>query len=553
MLLGDKHVKKEIDAGAIQTDGCTCTTHERYSCKICKDFNTETEFIIWLHISDIHGMSKKEYQRKYGATACSHVILEKCQRCYLTNNLVNLNATENILDFTDTHHNTENSILNTPKAQAKILSRNANQQLTKNQVIDWANKCEFMCGECNKTFRSFRTLTEKHILKQHKLTKATYIALHGKEMRLIAYHQCMVCHEDVIHNYDNIVEHLKEIHHNQYGNQPNAAAILNYYTLWIKPNVPQPQTQKTNSPQLNVTTAKTKTPPKKKEQKLKFNQVVHWSNKCEYRCGVCGITKTSFRSLMKNHVVKEHTVTKSDYISKYGKEMSLVVHHRCKICCKKILHSYATIVTHLKKRHCNLKIVNYYEVYIDPNQPSPQTSSLNLKKPANVQLERLSGDLGEKEITIEDTAECKSVMEELFFEDWTSPTTYHCKECGFATKSKEEHTIHILTYRPCSLNTKNGLGLTSDVIIHRCIFCEKKVIRDRTRLNYHLTNCIRNTHSLSLKDYFHKYILPGEFKIASGQLDLIEDNSLSASEKHELMDFEHQCYNSYNRNDRTQG
>ena len=73
--------------------------------------------------------------------------------------------------------------------------------------------------------------------------------------------------------------------------------------------------------------------------------------------------------------------------------------------------------------------------------------------------------------------------------------------------------------------------------------CDKKIIRDRTRLDFHLRHCEKNSNKLSLEDYFQQYIASDEMKIASGQLDLIEDNSLSELEKREILTQECDSYN----------
>ena len=170
------------------SDECPdCTWHEKIVCKLCK-FETKSKRKIWQHIQKEHNMDNAQYKAKCGPPQGNYVN-EKC------------NKHKGLA--TGSSKNNEQSRL------SDGTNKDGRMQYL---VSQWANQCVYRCGECQKEFKSFKTLVKSH-LKDHQLTKPEYVARHGDRIYEKVYHKCSICEKKVLQNFDYIVKHLKSFHH----------------------------------------------------------------------------------------------------------------------------------------------------------------------------------------------------------------------------------------------------------------------------------------------------------------------------------------------------
>ena len=171
-------------------------------CRIC-EFDTALLTTMWEHISNEHKMSTVQYNAIYGSPCA-------IQRCVEPRGSVETSiSTNKQIEQVPEDMRIENHGL----ISEKLEPIKTNTKMNRNRVVKWSNQCRFKCGECHQTFKSFATIIKHHISQAHKLTKASYLELHGKKMTLTTYHQCHICYDQVVHSFEYISQHLKKTHY----------------------------------------------------------------------------------------------------------------------------------------------------------------------------------------------------------------------------------------------------------------------------------------------------------------------------------------------------
>ena len=200
-----------------------------------------------------------------------------------------------------------------------------------------------------------------------------------------------------------------------------------------------------------------------KDGKMQY-LISQWSNQCIYRCGECQKEFKSFKTLTKSHI-KEHQLSKLEYVSRHGKEMHVKVYHQCSICEKKVLQNFDYITKHLKKFHPRNDIFSYY-----------------LGHHANVAIDdNLVDDLNDGKVFHTVIKANKEITNEVHFEDVNEQTLYHSW----------------VSYKP----------IRGEFEI--CKLCQRGVMKNSTFFGRHLNKaCDKNKEKLDLFQYFLIHVLP---------------------------------------------
>ena len=279
---------------------------------------------IWNHIMSEHGMPKTTYSSTYGRPTAV-TIHEKCA----------LHAV----------NNSHASSSNHPVPQ-DVSSKNKNLDNNRNQVVRWANNCEYSCGECQKVFKSFKSLLKRHINQIHGLNKAAYMANHGASMTKKSYHSCNICGRRMLHNFSDIVKHMHRSHYK--------TTIFTYHKMFIEPNeiikkiIPDCENIFHRIVQDMITTSSTQV------QGIKIPVVL--------------LEKYSGFGSKSLDVIEENTKNVKEYLFEDWKKPSQNIKEPCKLCNKPIIRNSTFLRLHIEKKchqnHNQLTFKEYFEQHI---------------------------------------------------------------------------------------------------------------------------------------------------------------------------------------------
>ena len=83
--------------------------------------------------------------------------------------------------------------------------------LQKSEAESWTEGCEYFCMLCSKSFTTFG-IYKHHIGDAHGLLIEDYHAKFGRVGEVINKYTCKICHQEVVHKYTNLKNHMKSSH-----------------------------------------------------------------------------------------------------------------------------------------------------------------------------------------------------------------------------------------------------------------------------------------------------------------------------------------------------
>ena len=250
--------------------------------------------------------------------------------------------------------------------------------------ISLANRCTFQCNRCAESFGSWREL-RAHVGKVHN---QRYIKCNFNEYAVAkVYHDCMECKAKVLQDYDAIRLHMLT----------HGVKNLEDYSKAINE---EKETEKVDSPKnslknteaeitlkgsdsadtsskrgKSLTSTENMVGQKKKKAtsgrrilSIRLRDVikdgvacsdVHYSNKCKFRCLLCGYKSSAWKEL-RRHVSRNHLPRYKLYSQKLEMnpfEYATVRNFQeCRICGEKLLHDAWIITSHNLREHRCLKL-----------------------------------------------------------------------------------------------------------------------------------------------------------------------------------------------------
>lgn len=142
-----------------------------------------------------------------------------------------------------------------------------------------------------------------------------------------------------------------------------------------------------------------------------------WASKCTYKCKVCNDFSTQSYLKFRDHIVKNHGITISQYNANHGRGMVIKAFHRCKMCSQNVIWEIERLRVHMKKEH-KLGMQEYYDKFI-----------ISRGKVKEEPIEEYQ--LG--------TTDADSV-----FMDWLRREVYECPVCKGCTSSQRCKAVELL-------------------------------------------------------------------------------------------------------------
>jgi len=454
---GTKYMSNYIEKSKNASSSYATDIFDRciYKCALC-EVELFSKSRLSYHLKSVHSISMNDYNKEYGRNM-SHEEKHSCQvesctaymwwdrshiSAHLRNSHIGLLLEEYEAKYMGNY---------AEKPQSEESVSLSSSMLTYN--YSWANRCTFKCALCNTTFDSRRKF-EGHVKGKHEMMMGDYATQHGRTIEHEEKHTCQVeeCSSTFLWDSVAIVGHLKLKH----DSLPLHQYEKKYMSTYNKPP--------------NIVKIK-------KEKGLNL-ETYAWTNKCVFKCALCG-DEIGSRYKFTSHIKSQHSITVKDYLNEHGKSIIHEENHSCQIesCHAFILWDKQFIYDHLYDKHEKMPLEDYEKTYMG-----------NYVEKVKIKTEKVSS---------------------FFSPDfsWASKCRFKCAICETTFDSRSKFESHI--------KSKHQM-LVGDYTIKygKCIEYEEKhscqveecgstFQWDISRINHHLKLKHEN---LSLEDYGNKYM-----------------------------------------------
>jgi len=331
-----------------------------FKCAFCdEEISSRTRF--GTHLKSQHTISITEYTKEHGKSilheerhSCQ---IESCDASVLWDRLSIANHLRSVHDSMSIEDYRIKFMDNYVKKEIvkKEIPNILNSSDSKDNDLEWSNKCIFKCAFCDEEISS-RTRFGTHLKSQHTISITEYTKEHGKSILHEERHSCQIesCDASVLWDRLSIANHLRSVHENM--------CIEDYKMKYMDNYV-----EKVTSSILNTT-----------------NSEPSWANRCIYKCNICGMTFKNSRRSFEKHMPRFHDMVLGDYTKEYGKTMEHEEKHFCQVetCDSKIVWEIKNISSHLKLVHDSLSLQEYEEKYMS-NYKEKESSFVAASKPSS--------------------------------------------------------------------------------------------------------------------------------------------------------------------------
>jgi len=455
----EKHLVSSVTEKELTKERAVAWANQcTYQCKVCVEYKSKC-YIKWTsHLKSNHKMSGSEHTKKFGKS----LTIKKVHTCKLCQAVI-LHDRGSLRNHMERRHKSsvfeyfKQYIDGKPLPDEKLLKSEAKKLQLREETTDmqkWGKQSIFTCKICEHS-DTCREKLKHHLKRNHDLTQAKYMELHGSLMTVRAIHSCVLCKTELtLRGTHGLKDHILRQH---------KMSIMTYFTKYIKDK---------GNVQVRMV------PINEQDQKTSCqeSEARQWASGITYECNKCKSFKSVHRTKLYQHVHNIHNMTTREYFRAHGK-LETSKKHICQVCRLPLTWSFIVLHMHFRMSH-SLTVLEYYQKYI-------------------------KSQLGVKDFSY---SKDKAILQEET-KKWASGIIFKCKECNkIETNSESNFGVHLKDIHQMTksqYNEKHGAPVNDKK--YHCQLCNRSIVWIYQTLFRHF----KIRHNMPLVDYFRKYVQAG--------------------------------------------
>merc|ERR1712106_293703 len=381
--------------------------------------------------------------------------------------------------------------------------------LQKSEAESWTEGCEYFCMLCSKSFTTFG-IYKHHIGDAHGLLIEDYHAKFGRVGEVINKYTCKICHQEVVHKYTNLKNHMKSSHNmtiHEYNEKHNHVK---------KPDKMENDANLAKSPDpiCEEMESMPATPVFDKASEVQDMQVEEtcddvsepgseaevgkkrWYEGCSYTCLACNKPYEIYFSYH-GHIKKIHNMSMEQYHAEYGVVGEINRYYSCKICNTNVVWRLFNIRKHMESQH---------ELSLDQHGSAYECENMTKDLKTVSKESRRDSHVMEKKNLIENGESNKGEVEVASSKVWYEGCLYSCQVdgCMKMYNLQDAYTTHIQTTHNTSLEQyRMKYGTKGEVLQqYQCLICSAKIAHKYNNISSHLSLL----HDLTIHEYESEYL-----------------------------------------------